>query len=143
MVSIDSTSVQTYVGILQTVINRMAANSAGCKTWCITLVSAILVIVATVGKPDFIWISLFPVFLFSVLDSFYLGLERRFQTLYNSFIHKLHSNTAKIEDLFVITQRVGVAETLCSTLNACKSVSIWLFYGVLGVMLVAVRIWIL
>lgn len=143
MISIDSTCVQTYVGILHTVINRMAANSAGCKRWCITLVSAIIVIVATINKPNFIWISLFPVVLFFILDSYYLALEQRVRTLYNTFIHKLHTDTAKNEDLFVVTQRVGLAETLVSTLNAFKSVSIWLFYGVLGAMLVAVKIWVL
>ncbi len=39
-VNFESGAVQSYLGILQGVINRMASNSAGCKTWCITLVSA-------------------------------------------------------------------------------------------------------
>jgi len=42
--------VQSHLTILQAVIQRMASNSASSKTWCVTLVSAILVIVADKGK---------------------------------------------------------------------------------------------
>ena len=34
---------QTYLTLLQGIINRFAANSSNCKTWCVTLVSAIVV----------------------------------------------------------------------------------------------------
>lgn len=47
----NSQAIQTHLEITQSVIQRMAVNSASCKTWCITLVSAILVIVADKGKP--------------------------------------------------------------------------------------------
>jgi len=48
----ESPTVQAHLGIAQAVIQRMAANSASCKAWCITLVAAILVIVADKGKPS-------------------------------------------------------------------------------------------
>ena len=46
-----SPSIQTHLGISQGVIQRMADNSTSSKAWCITIVSAILVIVADKGKP--------------------------------------------------------------------------------------------
>lgn len=143
-VNIESPSVQSYISILQAVINRMAANSAGCKTWCITLVSATIIIIATtIEKPNYLWIALIPILFFFFLDSYYLGLERRFRAEYNDFIRKLHSNSVTINDLFMVTPEAGAGMTFLSTLGACTSISVWLFYGVLGVMLAAVRVWIL
>ena len=142
-VNIESPSVQSYVSILQAIINRMAANSAGCKTWCITLVSATIIIIATIEKPDYVWIALIPILLFFFLDSYYLGLERRFRARYNDFIRKLHSNSVTINDLFIVTLEAAAGMILFSTLRAYTSISVWPFYGVLGLMLAAVRVWIL
>ncbi len=142
-VNFESPSVQTYVGILQSVINRMASNSAGCKTWCITLVSATIVIIAGKGKPDYVWIALVPIALFFFLDSYYLGLEKGFRTFYDTFIQKLHSSTATIEDVYVVTSDAGLCATISATAKACVSVSIWPFYTLLGVMLIIVKIWII
>jgi hypothetical protein len=69
----DSSAVQKYLELLQAVINRMASNCTGCKTWCITLVSATIVIIADKGKPSYVWIALVPLALFFFLDSYYLA----------------------------------------------------------------------
>jgi hypothetical protein len=71
----ESPSIQTHLGILQNVIQRMASNSSACKTWCVTLVSAVLVIVADKGKPDYAWIAMLPIVVFAALDAYYLALE--------------------------------------------------------------------
>jgi hypothetical protein len=139
----ESPAVQSYLTILQSIINRMASNSAGCKTWCITLVSAMIVIIADKGKPDYVWIGLVPIALFFFLDSYYLELERRFRGLYDEFVHKLHSHTVAVEDLFIVTPGAGSGKTLSSILKVSSSVSIWPFYGLLAVMLVIVRVLIL
>jgi len=44
-------------------------------------VSAVLVIVADKGKPDFAWIALLPFILFLSLDVYYLTLEIAFRAL--------------------------------------------------------------
>lgn len=141
--TLESPSVQSYLSILQSVINRMAANSAGCKTWCIALVSVTVVIIADKDKPDYVWISIVPIVLFLFLDSYYLGLERIFRVLYNDFIRKLHSSSATINDVFIVTGGPSVGKTLMSTVKACTSISIWPFYSLLALMLAIVRIWIL
>tara|TARA_Y100000294_G_C8529053_1_gene326165 strand:- start:131 stop:433 length:303 start_codon:yes stop_codon:yes gene_type:complete len=84
-----SPSVQTHLGILQGVIERMASNSTSSKAWCITIVSAVLVIVAGKRNPDFALIALIPTFLFLALDAYYLAMEKGFRNSYNSFVKKI------------------------------------------------------
>jgi len=138
-VSLDSPSVQSYLTILQAVISRMASNSAACKTWCITLVSAIVVIVADKGKPGYVWISVLPVVLFLVLDSYYLALERQFRDVYNDFIKKLHGGNATVEDVFYVCPKSGMFATSSGILRSLMSMSVWPFYGLLLAMLLMVR----
>lgn len=139
----NSTATSTYLGILQGLISRMAANSASAKTWCIALVSAIVVIVADKAKPDFVWISTIPIVLFFFLDAYYLGLEQRFRDIYNDFVRKLHAGEASFEDTFIVKPSESVADTLVATASAARSISIWPFYGLLGLMLIIVKVWIL
>lgn len=138
-VNFDSSAAQSYLEILQGVINRMAANSAGCKTWCITIVSAILVIVSGKANATYIWIALVPISLFTFLDSYYLGLEHRFIDKYNEFIEKLHNQTATVEDVYIVSPGGGFKVTAGSTIKAGASFSVWPFYVLLILMLEAVQ----
>lgn len=142
-IRIESRAVQSYLSILQSVINRMAANSSGCKTWCITLVSAIIVIIADKGKPAYVWVSIVPILPFLFLDSYYLGLEKQFRDRYNEFIKKLHSGSATAEDLFIITSDKGIRVFFAATGKALISLSVWPFYGLLAGMMFIVRYWLL
>ena len=124
---------------MQGVISRMAANSSGCKTWCIALVSAIVVILAEQEKPHYVWVSVVPTLLFTFLDAYYLGLEKRFRDKYNAFIQKLHTETIAVEDLFVVTPGKGFKVFLMATGQALLSISVWPFYGLLAGMMFLVR----
>lgn len=142
-VTFESASVTSYLTIIQGVISRMATNSASCKTWCVTLVSGVIVIIADKGKPDYVWISVIPITLFLLLDSYYLALERLFRALYNNFIRKLHSGNATVDDVFLLAPRSGVAATSLEILRAMSSIAVWPFYLLLALMLIIVRAWIL
>lgn len=142
-ISLESPSVQSYLSILQAVIGRMGTSSASCKTWCVALVSATAMIISDKGNPNYLWVSIIPLGIFFFLDSFYLSLERRFRHLYNKFIRKLHSDSAIIEDVFIVTLDTKLCETISSTFKAAISISVWPFYSLLAAMLIAVRIWIL
>ncbi len=131
-----SSSVQTHLGILQAVIERMASNSSSSKTWCITLVSAVLVIVAGKEKPDFALIALIPTLLFLALDTYYLALEKGFRNSYNSFVTKLHENSLSPKDLFFVKLEGDQTEL---QIEAIKSFSIWGFYSVLGLLICLAR----
>ena len=68
------------LNVLQAIISRMATNSSNCKLWCVTLLSAILVLFLSsdinLGINKIV--VLIPVIPFVFLDAFYLGLERHF-----------------------------------------------------------------
>ena len=137
-ISLDesSPSVQTHLGILQGVIQRMAGNSGQCKAWCITIVSAILVIVADKSKPDYAWIALLPTILFLSLDTYYLSLEKGFRKSYNEFVLKIHSGTLFPNDLYSVEP---AGEMGRHRINSLKSFSVWGFYLGLIILLIVAR----
>lgn len=139
-ISEASASVQTHLGILQGVIERMAANSTACKTWCITIVSAILVVVADKDKPKYVLIAFIPTFLFMCLDTYYLAMEKGFRNSYNSFVKKLHSSDLEAEDLYAVKPESRQSNL---QLEAVKSFSVWGFYLVLAAMIALARFYIL
>lgn len=136
----DSQSVQSHLTILQNVIQRMASNSAASKAWCITLVSAILVIVADKNKPHYALIAIIPTVLFFVLDTYYLGLEKGFRNSYNHFIKKLHSGKIELDDLFAVIPEGKLSKLF---LESIRSFSIWPFYLTLLVMIYITKILVL
>lgn len=134
----ESASVQNYLGILQGIITRLANNSANCKTWCISLVSAILVVIADKGKPNYAWIALIPVLLFCILDAYYLAQERAFRDIYNNFIESLHTGNAKEDDLFILKPMRGF-HVVKALYQASLSFSIYPFYVILFTTLIIAR----
>ena len=132
----DSESIQVHLAIMQGVIQRMAANSSSAKTWCVTLVSAVLVIVADKGKPQYAWIAMLPTIIFAALDIYYLALEKGFRKSYNAFIDKLHANSLKASDLYAVELSGGFVRLL---FEAFKSFSIWGFYVSMAILTIVTK----
>jgi hypothetical protein len=133
----ESSAVQSYLETLQNIIARMATNSSNCKTWCITLVSAILVVIVDKKIPSYTLVAYIPVILFLLLDAYYLGQEKAFREIYNNFVTRLHDNKATAQDLFLIKplESDKIPEVLFCSI---WSFSIWPFYFVLaGVIIIA------
>lgn len=133
----DSASIQTHLGILQNVIQRMASNSYASKTWCVTLVSAVLVIVADKGKPDYAFIAMLPTFVFATLDAYYLALEKAFRNSYNDFISKLHRKTLTTTDLYSVAPKGNLS---LLQWESFKSFSVWGFYLSLAVLILITKV---
>jgi hypothetical protein len=131
-VAYNQQAIQTHLGILQNTIERMAGNSAAAKAWCITLVSAILVIVADKHQPRFVWLALLPTLLFFGLDSYYLALERGFRRSYARFVERLHRGSLEEDDLYTVVHTGRLGGLLMS---AVRSLSVWPFYGTLILMI--------
>jgi hypothetical protein len=136
----NSAGVQAHLGITQSVIQRMASNSSSCKAWCITLVSAILVMVADKGHPQHALIGIIPTLLFYFLDSYYLALERSFRESYNSFIKKLHEGDVVATDLYAIKPSGDLRKIISCTLF---SFSTWPFYLTLLIMAFIAKVFII
>ena len=129
----NSSAVQAHLTILQGVIQRMAENSRSCKVWCVTLVSAILVLVARTGEPRHALLALAPALLFLLLDAYYLALERAFRNSYNAFVAKLHKGDLAADDLYGV-KPAGMGVGL---VWAClRSFSVLPFYAVLTITIV-------
>ncbi len=125
----SSPSVHTHLTIIQAVIARMAESSRSSKTWCITIVSAILVLGAGMTDFDHLWIAYVPLVLFLGLDMYYLALERRFRSSYNAFLHKLRNGDVTAADLYEVTPAGSPVTSWAATVT---SISIWPFYLVLA-----------
>lgn len=127
----ESSAVQKHLEIMQGVINRMAENSRSCKVWCVTLVAAVLVLVARTGEPQHALIALVPTLLFLFLDSYYLALERAFIGSQNAFVRKLHRGELEPADVYRVIP-TGMGWLL---VGRCLfgSVSVWPFYLLVAV----------
>ncbi len=134
--NVESAAVHCYLNILQGIIARMAANSSNCKTMCVTLVSAIIVVIVEKAKTNYVWISIFPTILFFLLDSYYLGQERSFRGVYDDFIKRIHSGSANGDDLFIILP-IKETNVIKVTIDAAASFVIYPFYlTLLGLLII-------
>lgn len=68
----------------QSVIDRMARESANLKGWVIALVCGLLAVSRLSGDGRLLLVTFIPTLLAYVLDSYYLGSERWFREIYRS-----------------------------------------------------------
>lgn len=126
---IEVTDVKNHLEFLQNIIQRMASNSSSCKTWCITIISAMLVVFAENSKPNVMTITYIPTILFLLLDAYYLGLEKGFRDSYDELVDNIHDNKLEIKDIY----RIKIKGNMCGlTFKAFKSLSVWPFYLVIA-----------
>ena len=133
-------AVIAHVEMMQGIISRMAENSAKCKEWCFALLGALMVLIYSIEvakKIDF-EILYCLIGLFSVLDAFYLGLERNHKDSLNSFIEKINRNQLVASHIFLpygsgrnSCLPVKMAKQLISTVKGIFSFSIILPYGLM------------
>ena len=131
----ESAAVQHHLTMMQGIITRMAENSRSCKLWCVTLVAAVLVLVARTEQPHYALLALLPAGMFLILDTYYLALERAYRCSYNKFVEKLHGGKLQPADLY----RLAPTGSIPRLFFAClKSFAIWPFYPALAIMVAAV-----
>ena len=98
--------------------------------------SAVLVIVADKGKPDYAWIAMLPTFVFAALDTYYLALEKAFRSLYNDFISKLHRKSLTENDLYSVIPKGNMSHLQWESVT---SFSVWGFYISLALLIVITK----
>ena len=72
-----------HLEFIQSVINRMGANSFRLKGWAVVLVSALMILVAREDSGEAAFVGLVPVVVFWWLDAYFLHQERLFRALYD------------------------------------------------------------
>ena len=137
-ISVNDSGVQTHLAVVQGTITRMAASSSSCKTWCVTLASAILVVAADRDRLAHAWIATCPILVFAMLDAYYLALERALRGSYNEFVGKAHEGRLQPSDLFAVVP-VGPTRSIW---HAARSFSVWACYVPLLV-IVAATTWLI
>ena len=80
-----------HINMIQGIINRMAGASASCKTWCITLVAALLSLAGSTKVPALATVSLLPIGIFGFLDFMYLAQEKAFRNLHGRIVAKIRA----------------------------------------------------
>ena len=72
-----------HLELIQGIVNRLANNSSQLKTWSVTLVAALLVLLNNNGELRYAAIAMLPILVIWGLDGYYLWQERLFRGLYD------------------------------------------------------------
>ena len=71
----DSPAATAHIALLQGVITRLANNSASSKTWCLTLVAALLSLAGAAHAPQIVIATIVPIVIFGFVDILVLRVE--------------------------------------------------------------------
>lgn len=135
--ALESSAIQFHISMLQGIINRMAANSANCKNWTVTLVAAMLVLLVDKNmKIPNAWICLIPIGMFYLLDCYYLGLERLYISSQTAFLEKIYNYEEYVEDLYKVEELTDKCKQVCNTIKATKSISTTPFYLIVATVVI-------
>ena len=133
----EKESVRHYISLLQENINRMASNCTNCKTWLITIVSALCALqLANDSIKGYLWIALIPTALFLVLDAYYLGQEKRFRDIEAGFVEKIKTGVDVMPDLYTFRQS---GERTCRYFwKGVLSPSTWVMYATVAAIIILI-----
>ena len=128
-----------FIDLLHDTINRMANNSANCKTWLLAIITAVVAYVAL--HPESVKLLLLIVivdFVCYILDAYYLQLENNFRDLEADFVNKVLTckdknivNDALYDFNFKKLEDNGVSIVKKNWIKALTSNATWIFYLVI------------
>jgi MinD-like ATPase involved in chromosome partitioning or flagellar assembly len=99
----DNPAVTKHVDVLQGIITRLANNSASCKTWCLTLVGALLSLAGATKMPVIGIVVIVPILIFRYIDIKYLATEKAFREKYNNIIRLVRNGEYAREHVFDVS----------------------------------------
>ncbi|MGM9753149.1 MAG: hypothetical protein ACI3ZK_03725 [Candidatus Cryptobacteroides sp.] len=134
-------AIKAHIDMLQSIISRMAKNSATCKSWAIPLVTAILTL--SLQKEILPTCTAYiPLALFYLLDCYYLGLERKFKDRLRNFIININKGKDISKELFlshstddkcwIVRRLCSIGNQLLCVLDGIFSFSTTIVYGILA-----------
>lgn len=71
-----------HLDMIQSIIARLSGFSANAKTFCITILAALVAVAFQKPVPEMIWAGIAVPLVFASLDAYYLALEKQFRALY-------------------------------------------------------------
>jgi hypothetical protein len=124
----ENAATLAHINLLQGIITRLAGNSAACKTWCLTLVTAILSLAGTMKNPALVEVALVPVIVFGFIDTMYLAQERAYRDLYSRIVEKINTGNYTVGDVFDARPSVGFFCLCWLAIRSFFSWAIWPVY---------------
>ncbi len=130
----DDPAVTAHINLLQGIINRLANNSASCKTWCLTLVAALVSLAGATDVPGIVTFALVPVVIFGFLDAMYLAQERAYRELYSRIVNTVRDGSYTRANVYEAKAPLGFGR-IFSTLASWSIYPVYL--GLIAMYLVA------
>src|SRR5580704_1167163 len=96
----DNPAVVAHVNLLQGIVNRLAGNSASCKTWCLTLVGALVSLAGATHVAGIVTFALVPVVIFGFMDTMYLAQEKAYRDLYGDIVARIRNGSYSLADAY-------------------------------------------
>lgn len=121
----NDVSVIKHMDMIQSIISRMAGNSADCKKWFIPFVMAVmayLVKTDQVSLTNVAQVIIIPALLFYFIDSYYLKIEIEFRNKFNADAKLIQQKQFTDEMLFTLTPQGS------EWIKALTSFSTWPIY---------------
>jgi hypothetical protein len=132
---------QTHITTLQNVIARLSNYSMNCKTWTVTIVSALCVVIFDPQKITYFYVVIIPIFIFWLFDCYYLGLEKTFRDIYDDFLEKIKNDGTNICDDIKITIDGKRLNNFCKALRSVSTTPLYLALAIIVFLLdVVVRL---
>jgi hypothetical protein len=130
----DNPATTAHMTMLQSIISRLANNSAACKTWCLTLVGALVSLAGATKVPGIITFTLVPITIFGFMDTMYLAQEKAYRDLFNSIAEKIRTGEYNLDSAF----KAGAPLKAAHVGHALKSWAIWpVYFGLIAAYVVA------
>ncbi len=120
-----------HLEFIQSVINRMASNSATIKGWAITLVAALFALATKDADRSFVLIAYMPLIVFWALDGYYLCRERGYRELYEEV-------SIKEEREINFSMKVGSCSKQHRLIDAVLSTTLTAFYLPIMIMMLII-----
>jgi Gpi18-like mannosyltransferase len=121
-------ALQHQLSTLQDIIKRMAENGRNCKTWCLSIVAALLAFASKENSVIIITLVILPIFPLAFLDAYYLHLETIYINQYKCLVKDFKNNLIKEENVYTY---IGITELKTSIFFQFRSKSIWPFYSII------------
>lgn len=134
----NDSAVLKHMDMYQGIITRMANNSAAIKQWGLPLITAILAYVVKEKIYVLVWLSVWALLIFYLLDSYYLMLENRFRKGFNEDAVLISEDRFPRTKLFKL---LPAGDVWRFYLKALTSPATWpVYFGMLTLVVVAYKL---
>ncbi|HEY2234886.1 MAG TPA: hypothetical protein VGK01_15550 [Candidatus Angelobacter sp.] len=96
----DNPAVAAHMNMLQGIISRLANNSASSKTWCLTLVGALVSLTGATHVSGIVTFALVPIVIFGFMDTMYLAQEKAYRDVHAHIVKRIRDGSYSISDAY-------------------------------------------